>query len=84
MFHVLKNNSLAVSFYGWNRIEAFMQAWKSAGFRIVGHLVFTKTYASKSAFCTFPGISSYWHSRSYSGSSSSLTAPDPAPQRCTT
>jgi len=30
MFRVLKNNSLAVSFYGWNRVDVFMQAWKSA------------------------------------------------------
>jgi len=50
MFRVLKNNSLAVSFYGWNRVDIFMQAWKAAGFRVVGHLVFTKTYASQSAF----------------------------------
>jgi site-specific DNA-methyltransferase (adenine-specific) len=27
MFRVLKNNSLAVSFYGWNRVDTFMQAW---------------------------------------------------------
>ena len=26
MFRVLKDNSLAVSFYGWNRIDIFMQA----------------------------------------------------------
>ena len=50
MFRVLKNDSLAVSFYGWNRIDQFMAAWKAAGFRVVGHLVFTKTYSSKSAF----------------------------------
>ncbi|CAM4001203.1 hypothetical protein SESI111939_11915 [Serratia silvae] len=28
----------------------FMVAWKQAGFRVVGHMVFTKPYASKSAF----------------------------------
>ncbi len=39
---VLKDNSLAVSFYGWSRVDMFMQAWKEAGFRVVGHLVFTK------------------------------------------
>lgn len=50
MFRVLKPNSLAVSFYGWNRVDTFMTAWKRAGFRVVGHLVFTKRYASKSAF----------------------------------
>lgn len=33
MFRVLKNDSLAVSFYGWNRVDQFMAAWKAAGFR---------------------------------------------------
>jgi len=50
MFRVLKPDSLAVSFYGWNRVDTFMSAWKQAGFRVVGHMVFTKPYASKSAF----------------------------------
>lgn len=39
-----------VSFYGWNRVDRFMAAWKHAGFSVVGHLVFTKTYTSKSAY----------------------------------
>ncbi|HGJ5879771.1 MAG TPA: DNA methyltransferase, partial [Arsenophonus nasoniae] len=47
MFRVLKPNSLMVSFYGWNRVEKFVDAWKKSGFRIVGHLVFKKRYTSK-------------------------------------
>jgi site-specific DNA-methyltransferase (adenine-specific) len=35
-----------VSFYGWNRVDRFMAAWKAAGFYAVGQIVFTKTYAS--------------------------------------
>ncbi len=35
-----------VSFYGWNRVDRFMAAWKAAGFYAVGQLVFTKNYAS--------------------------------------
>ncbi|NIH12424.1 MAG: DNA methylase [Serratia symbiotica] len=50
MFRLLKPDSLAVSFYGWNRVDTFMAAWKQTGFHVVGHLVFTKPYASKSAF----------------------------------
>lgn len=50
MYRVLKKNALMVSFYGWNRVDAFMAAWKQSGFRVVGHLVFAKTYASKSAY----------------------------------
>jgi site-specific DNA-methyltransferase (adenine-specific) len=50
MHRVLKADSLAVSFYGWNKIDRFMHAWKSAGFYPVGHIVFRKHYASSSRF----------------------------------
>jgi site-specific DNA-methyltransferase (adenine-specific) len=46
MYRVLKQDALMVSFYGWNRVDRFMAAWKAAGFYAVGQLVFTKTYAS--------------------------------------
>jgi site-specific DNA-methyltransferase (adenine-specific) len=46
MFRVLKNNSYAVVFYGWNEIDKFAYSWKKAGFRIVGNFTFTKRYAS--------------------------------------
>ncbi len=46
MHRVLARHSYCVSFYGWPHIDRFMAAWKSAGFRIVGHLVFTKRYTS--------------------------------------
>lgn len=39
-----------VSFYGWPKIDLFMAAWKQAGFRIGGHFVFPKRYASRTAF----------------------------------
>ncbi|EFG6587888.1 DNA methylase [Escherichia coli] len=50
MFRVLKKDALMVSFYGWNRVDRFMAAWKNAGFSVVGHLVFTKNYTSKAAY----------------------------------
>jgi DNA modification methylase len=50
MHRVLKPDSLAVSFYGWNKIDLFMNAWKSAGFYPVGHIVFRKHYSSSSRF----------------------------------
>lgn len=59
MFRVLKPDSLMVSFYGWNRVDTFVNAWKQAGFRIVGHLVFTKTYSSKSTFVGYRHESAY-------------------------
>jgi adenine-specific DNA-methyltransferase len=46
IYRVLKPGSYCVSFYGWNRVDRFVAAWSAAGFRIVGHLVFRKKYAS--------------------------------------
>lgn len=46
MFRVLKPDSYALSFYGWNAVDLFMRAWLDAGFRVVGHVVFAKRYAS--------------------------------------
>ncbi len=43
---VLRRDCLCVSFYGWPHADKFMAAWRAAGFRIVGHLVFRKAYAS--------------------------------------
>lgn len=63
MYRVLKKDALMVSFYGWNRIDRFMAAWKRAGFSVVGHLVFTKNYTSKAAYV------GYRHECAYSDSS---------------
>ncbi|QND61450.1 DNA methylase [Mesorhizobium huakuii] len=49
-YRVLRPNSLCVSFYGWNAADQFLGAWRAAGFRIVGHLVFAKTCASSTRF----------------------------------
>lgn len=50
MYRVLRDNRFAISFYGWNHVDQFMQAWRKAGFRIVGHFVFAKHYASRKGF----------------------------------
>jgi adenine-specific DNA-methyltransferase len=50
MFRLLKPASFCVSFYGWNKVDLFMAAWRAAGFRPVGHIVFRKHYASKAGF----------------------------------
>lgn len=39
-----------MSFYGWNKVDLFMDAWRAAGFRPVGHIMFRKRYASKTGF----------------------------------
>ena len=50
MYRVLRTNSLCVSFYGTLNAALFMDAWRSAGFRIVGHIAFIKKYPSSTRF----------------------------------
>ncbi|HVZ06718.1 DNA methyltransferase [Rhodopila sp.] len=45
IYRVMKPASFCVSFYGWNRVHLFMAAWRQAGLRAVGHIVFRKRYA---------------------------------------
>jgi adenine-specific DNA-methyltransferase len=59
VYRALKPNTLCVSFYGWNRVDAFFAAWKAAGFTPVGHIVFTKTYASSQRFLRYAHESAY-------------------------
>ena len=49
----LKPASFCVSFYAWNRVQLFMAAWRDAGFRAVGHIVFRKRYASSARFLRY-------------------------------
>jgi adenine-specific DNA-methyltransferase len=46
LFRVLKPDSFCICFYGWNSADLFIDAFRAAGFRIVGHLAFVKPYAS--------------------------------------
>jgi adenine-specific DNA-methyltransferase len=50
LYRVLKDDSLCVCFYGWNRVGAFFDAWRKAGFRPVGRIVWHKSYASNRRF----------------------------------
>jgi len=50
MHRVLADDSFCVSFYGWPMADRFMQAYRAAGFRVVGHLMFPKTYASSTRY----------------------------------
>src|SRR5260370_31265647 len=42
MHRVLERNSFCVSFYGWPQADKFIEAYKAAGFRLVGHFAFPK------------------------------------------
>ena len=59
MYRVLKPDHFALSFYAWNRIDTFYAAWKAAGFRPVGHLVFVKRYASSERYVGYSHESAY-------------------------
>jgi hypothetical protein len=67
MHRVLRPNSLCVSFYGWNKIDRFMEAWKAAGFTVVGHIVFRKRYASKARFLSYEHESAYLLAKGHPG-----------------
>jgi site-specific DNA-methyltransferase (adenine-specific) len=43
---VMRPGGFCVSFYGWQAADQFIDAWRAAGLRIAGHLVFRKPYAS--------------------------------------
>jgi site-specific DNA-methyltransferase (adenine-specific) len=50
LYRVLKPNRFCISFYGWNRVDAFFHAWRRAGFTPVGHVVWHKNHASSTGF----------------------------------
>ena len=58
-YRLLKPDTLAVSFYGWTAVDKFFAAWKKAGFRVVGHLVFTKSYSSKARYLAYQHESAF-------------------------
>ena len=59
MYRVLKDESFCVSFYGWNKTDLFMAAWRAAGLRIVWHIVFRKAYASSVRFMRYQHEQAY-------------------------
>ena len=59
VYRVMKDNSLCVSFYNWNRVDSFFSAWKGAGFTPVGHIVFSKSYASAQRFVRYQHEAAY-------------------------
>lgn len=58
-YRVLKPNRLMLCFYGWPRAEQFLEAWREAGFRPVGHLVFRKSYTTKARFFKYQHEQAY-------------------------
>jgi site-specific DNA-methyltransferase (adenine-specific) len=46
MYRVLARDGYCFTFYGWPHADRFMQAFRLAGFRPVGHFSFVKGYSS--------------------------------------
>lgn len=59
IYRVLHDDAFCISFYGWNRVDRFFSAWRAAGFRPVGHIVFAKPYQSKARFLRYQHESAY-------------------------
>ena len=74
MHRLLKDGGFCVSFYGWSKADRFIAAWREAGFRIVGHIVFRKTYASSSRYLRYEHEQAYLLAK---GSAEPPTAPIP-------
>ena len=53
IYRVLKPDRFCVSFYGWSQVDRFFAAWRAAGFRPIGHLVWPKRYASAHRFLDY-------------------------------
>jgi hypothetical protein len=58
-YRVLKQDRLMVAFYTWTHVDKFLDAWRGAGLRAVGHLVFRKQYASKAGFLKYQHEQAY-------------------------
>ena len=59
IFRVLRRDSFCVSFYGWHQADKFLAAWREAGFRLAGHLTFTKRYPSAERFLQYHHENAY-------------------------
>jgi adenine-specific DNA-methyltransferase len=50
LYRVLRRDRFCVSFCGFTQAERFIAAWKTAGFRVLEHLVWRKRYPSSTGF----------------------------------
>jgi adenine-specific DNA-methyltransferase len=65
IYRALKRHSFCVSFYGWPQADRFLDAWHTAGFRIVGHLVFPKRYTSSEKYLRYQHECAYLLAKGY-------------------
>jgi adenine-specific DNA-methyltransferase len=65
MHRVLEDDSFCVSFYGWPHADKFIEAYKAAGFRLVGHIAFPKRYTSSTRFLRYQHECAYLLAKGY-------------------
>ena len=65
LYRVLKPGSYCVTFYGWTAIADFARTWSDAGFRSVGHIVWPKSYASRSNYMRYQHESAFVLAKGY-------------------
>ena len=53
MYRALEQDAFCVSFYGWPQVDKFIQAYRAAGFRVVGHFAFPKRYTSSTRYLRY-------------------------------
>ena len=58
-YRLLKQDAFCISFYGWNKVDVFLQAWCECGFRPVGQFIWVKTYASSVGYSRMCHESAY-------------------------
>lgn len=56
---VLKDDAFCFSFYGWNKADKFLSAWRECGFNPVGHFTCVKHYTSSVGFTRMEHESAY-------------------------
>ena len=59
MARAMTPDSYAICFAGWSALPEFTHAWKAAGLRIVGEIVWQKDYASRRGFTQYRHESAY-------------------------
>lgn len=53
MYRTLERDRFCISFYGWPHADQFLEAYRAAGFRVVGHLAFPKPYTSATRYLRY-------------------------------
>lgn len=59
IYRLMRPDTVCVSFYGWSKVDQFVDAWRRAGLQLVGHLTFPKRYTSTSRFVRYQHENAY-------------------------